>query len=207
MDILIRKERKEKQDARAQLLKHLALATKSDEGLTKAQLERRIRRVRHETVRDLIEDCKKSGVIYVVKTERTPAGKKSEYYKLTDKGLYYAAFWNPELEDYVFSKIGNMYRTMRENRKQKMLSAFDECAKAMRDRIESGKTFSSIGMEISPDKNGIILFRAWSVPRGLENFKGPKSSKGRKSSLNELHELLKNGPIRANGPPHALSAQ
>ena len=194
----MRKERKEKRDARGQLLKQLAIIH-PDKSLTAAQLERRIKKVRHGTLGDLLKEYGRINVVRVVKTERI-AGKDSKHYTLTNKGRYYAAAWNPELEQKIFSQCGTYYTTMKEGRKQKLLSIVKEIFDGMTTLIESGKKFpnASIELKVYADENGTLYCAGSSDPWGIDNVqKQMIGSKGRhrvvrdQQARNETHELLK----------------
>jgi hypothetical protein len=170
------KERKKIRDAKVEILRRLV---NSEGPLNRYQLEyergpdgrRRERkpRIRRETIYNVIAQCKQRGEISIVDTKATRTGQKSDRYILTDRGLYSAAMLNPDLEDNVASRLGNMFRVMQENVKLNQMNSLEEWAKMARTILSSGKALpnSSIGVEIYANARGQVRYRQWFDPWGL----------------------------------------
>lgn len=162
-----RKVRKEKREARTEILRQLVLWDADRGPANKKRLER-VTKTRRETLYDIIWDLKERKEIAVIGKETTNAGLISEQYALTERGLYSAAMLNPDLESKIASKLGDKFSSMQKNIVRNRLTELDAWAKMARTILESGKALpnSSIGMEIYANEHGRILYRQWLDPWG-----------------------------------------
>jgi len=162
------KEREERRDARAELLRQLATWKTEDGPANKYQLEKKVK-TRRETLYNLIDEFKRRQMIHIEKRVRTKTGSISEQYTITDRGLYSAAMLNPDLESKIAFKLGGKFREMKENVTRHRVESFERWAKMARTIIVSGKAppNSSMRMEIRADEKGRVRgAEIWIKPWG-----------------------------------------
>jgi hypothetical protein len=197
-----RAQREEIYDARVAILRQLA---QSEEALNKHQLEKRTKRggarargIRRETIYHLIDQFKERREIYVAQTETTRAGKRSEKYALTDRGLYSAAMLNPDLEGQIASRLERKFTVMQEEVVRSDVEALEQWYKIARTILTSGRAppNSSIMIEIFANEHGRVACREVWDPWGLLRQK--RQGKWRRLSDDQAKDLLAAGGGRVN---------